>query len=171
MAHVGQNALWTNMWDPPEGSLTKYHVLSVAHIRHVPWILSLLVAHISKYAPLIISGPHLGPTGPTSVSAMHGAHLICATDNPPINGAYSICAMHTWWVPPLWKGGRLISGAYFSICATNKLTQIYKLAAPPPPFHSSPSSTKLDLARPPPPHNLNFSILASILGCWTYLAP
>jgi hypothetical protein len=167
MAHVGQNAPLKPMWDPPEGSSTKYHVLSVAHIRNAPWIFYLLVAHIGKYAPLTICGPHLGPTGLTSVRAMRGAYTICATDNPPINGTYSICAMHTWWVRHLWKGGRLISGAYCSICATDKIAQIYKLAAPPPPFHSSPSNTKLDLARPPPPHHLNFSIL----GCWTYFAP
>jgi hypothetical protein len=38
MAHVGQNAPLKPMWDPPEGSSTKYHVLSVAHIRNAPWI-------------------------------------------------------------------------------------------------------------------------------------
>jgi hypothetical protein len=50
------------MWHPPEGSSKKYHVLSVGHIRNAPWIFSLLVVHIRKYAPLIICGPHLGPT-------------------------------------------------------------------------------------------------------------
>jgi hypothetical protein len=54
---------------------------------------------------------------------------------------------------------------FFAICTTDKVAQIYKLAAPPPPFHSYPSNTKLDLAHPPPPHHLNFSILSSILGC------
>jgi hypothetical protein len=170
MAHIKRNAPRTSMWDPPEGSWIKYPVLSVAHMCNAPLIFSLLVAHIRKYAPLITYGPHVSPTGLTSVRVMRGAYWICATDKPSINGTYSICAMHIWRVPPLWKGGKLISGAFFAICATDKLTQIYKLAAPPP-FHSSPSSTpKLDLARPPPPHHLNFSILASILGCWTYLA-
>jgi hypothetical protein len=165
MAHVGQNAPLKSMWDPPEGSSTKYHVLSMAHLLYMPQMFSLLVAHIRIYALLIICGPHLGPTGLTSVRDMHGTYMICATDNPNINGAYWICTTDNMWDPHLWKGGRLISGAYFSICATDKIVQIYKLAAPPPPFYSSPSNTKLDLARPPPPHHLNFSILASILGC------
>jgi hypothetical protein len=76
------------MWDPPEGSWTKYLVLSVAHLRNARWIFALLVAHISGYAPLIITGPHLGPTGLTSVRVMRGAHQIYTTDNPSINGAY-----------------------------------------------------------------------------------
>jgi hypothetical protein len=57
MAHVGQNAPLKPMWDPPEGSSTKYQILSVAHIRNAPWIFYLLVAHIGEYAP-----EYVGPT-------------------------------------------------------------------------------------------------------------
>jgi hypothetical protein len=87
MVHVGQNASPKSMWDPPEGSSTKYHVLSVAHLLYAPRIFSLLVAHIRKYAPLIICGPHLGPTGLTTIRDMRGAYMICATNNPHISGA------------------------------------------------------------------------------------
>jgi hypothetical protein len=113
MAHVGQNAPPKSMWDPPEGLWTKYHVLSVAHIRNAPWIFSLLVAHIRKYMPLITCGPHLGPTGLTSVRDTRGAYKICATDNPHISDAYSICAMHAWWVPHLRKDGNFFKKIKF----------------------------------------------------------
>jgi hypothetical protein len=144
MAHIVQNAPLISTWDPPEGSSTKYPVLSMAHLLYAPRIFDHLVAHIIQNAPLITLWNPPGPYWP----------------DPCESYAWT----HNQWDPPLWKGGRLISGAFFIICATDKVAQIYKLAAPPPPFHSSPSNTKLDLGRPPP-HHLNFSILASILGC------
>jgi hypothetical protein len=74
MAHVGQNAPLKSMWDPPEGSSTKYLVLSMAHLLYAPRIFYLLVAHIRIYAPLITCGPHLGPTGMNSARDMCGAY-------------------------------------------------------------------------------------------------
>jgi hypothetical protein len=113
MVHIKRNVPRTSMWDPPEGSWTKYPVLSLAHMCNAPLIFSLLVAHIRKYAPLITCGPHVSPTGPTSVRVMRGAYWICATDRPSINGAYSICATHIWRVRPSEKVADLLV-AHFS---------------------------------------------------------
>jgi hypothetical protein len=74
MAHIGQNAPLKFMWDPPEGSSTKYPVLSMAYLLYAPHIFYILVAHIIIYASLITCGPHLNPTGLTSARDMRGAY-------------------------------------------------------------------------------------------------
>jgi hypothetical protein len=112
MVHVGQNAPLKSMWDPPEESSTKYHVLSVAHIRNAPWIFSLLVAYIRKYAPLITCGPHLGPLA-WPLSGIRVAHIQYA---PCIHGGShtsenvaDLSVAHIFQYAPLIRSPRSIS--------------------------------------------------------------